>query len=51
MKRELFVKKLAHEVISGDLAVFIGAGLSMASGGSVLECLTERRSRRARFRN
>lgn len=33
MKRDLFVRKLAHEVISGDLAVFIGAGLSMASGG------------------
>ncbi|MFC3862142.1 SIR2 family protein [Deinococcus antarcticus] len=27
------MKKLAHELTSGDLAVFVGAGLSMASGG------------------
>lgn len=33
MNKSLFIRKLAHELSSGDLAVFIGAGLSMASGG------------------
>ncbi|WP_295822987.1 SIR2 family protein [uncultured Deinococcus sp.] len=33
MKREAFVKKIASELAEDNLAVFIGAGLSIASGG------------------
>ena len=33
MKRDLFIKKIADEIADGNLAVFAGAGLSVASGG------------------
>lgn len=41
MQREAFIKNLASELAEGNLAVFIGAGLSVASGGVTWSVLLE----------
>ncbi|MFD2609041.1 SIR2 family protein [Deinococcus taklimakanensis] len=33
MRREIFIRKIADEIADGNLAIFAGAGLSVASGG------------------